>query len=895
MKNKFLFILLPILLILGFYGYQKWFSDAGEAWRFVPNSALVVIQSNSLHESSALPDSTLAIQKDIPFLAETQNLLSKLSLKAKSKTDYLDFIKNKTVYYSVHADLSLGVRYISYIPYHDLKDKSFIDNLFEYDASKKIRLFNHDFDGSKIWEVYQDNRFLFAFILEDNYLILGESSVLIEDVSRKTKEVVDGRLPINLINFQSQKQDGNYTKVFFNTQNIQKTTAQLFDGNSEVLLSLLHIIIGNEANNIQTFDSGKANLLSPISVKTKNEILENLKPNVPSYIACSKYIPNSSLYFIGVSCQNEKEDFEGLNQVFKKHQQKQLESLKPIPQSLSDLILNVREMGVCGLPQSEKGEFVDLLILSTKISAKELSKIVYDLQLDNFDNAESVQDFLGKKIIKLKSPLLSHLAGDLAHFSEENYICNIEDKLLVCNSLDGLKQSLTEINENNVWTNNAARIEILEKCKPAQFTLILCPDKLMDEQNNKLSSSWKKVGYFILDKISTQKSIVFQYISDGSTAKEALVFRKPKSGSSGKYIGKLILQKSINFEGKLLQKPLLLSSIESNYPELIFQTSDNNLHVIDSNGEINGMYQLKSPLIDGLKLKTILGKNSPQLFGKLANGFVLCERNLEGITVEESPMLSVGLLKSNNFFQTNSREFHLQSVQNKILKFDTKTLKLLKTSDLEHGSHVLNTHINPKISPIDNVFEISENGKLFVTNLIEEKTTQFDFEKLFQTGIFIDGNSKENLTLTMLSKDGELIKTDKNATVLSRLSLTRPSKETSFNLIFDQNDKDWLIQRKIGTNITILDKAGKEMLQFQNLNPEKSNIQFIKLSGNLSFFIIKLDNSYKIFDFQGNPLVQNSFSSDFEPSFSYNETYHKLFIYTVSQNKLQIYSVKIEN
>jgi len=160
----------------------------------------------------------------------------------------------------------------------------------------------------------------------------------------------------------------------------------------------------------------------------------------------------------------------------------------------------------------------------------------------------------------------------------------------------------------------------------------------------------------------------------------------------------------------------------------------------------------------------------------------------------------------------------------------------------------------------------------------------------------IEEGQGKNSIITLISETGEIKKVDMNGNSLDRanIQLERPDKATIFEVIFDQNHKDWLIARRTPTSLVVINKQGIPLLEIGSTNFMKSQLRYFDLGNDLRFVGIFDGKNNTLFDLKGRMLGDKSLAATALPAVSYSEAYNKLFIYNTNKTRFEVWTVKLK-
>jgi hypothetical protein len=160
----------------------------------------------------------------------------------------------------------------------------------------------------------------------------------------------------------------------------------------------------------------------------------------------------------------------------------------------------------------------------------------------------------------------------------------------------------------------------------------------------------------------------------------------------------------------------------------------------------------------------------------------------------------------------------------------------------------------------------------------------------------IEEGKDQNSVLTLVSEIGEIKKVDMTGNIQNEanIQLERPDKATVFEVLFDQNRRDWFIVRRTPTSLVIFNKQGNSVIKIESTNFMKSQLRYFDLGNDLRLIAVFDGKNNTIFDIKGNNIGDKSLKASSLPAISYSEAYSKLFIYNPNKTHFEVWTVKLK-
>ena len=179
--------------VVAYFGYYYWIQSKFSAWKYIPTSALVILESNTFQYQEKDSAGRMSYQS-LPLTQQAQASLQVLREVIQDSSLYEKFLLQKILLFSLHTETKNRLHFITYLPFNPATDAKQIEAVVNPAEATGLRPFIHTFDGIKITELYKGTAKepILAYVLHDNYLIYSPSGLLMEDVVRRIKQLGTG-------------------------------------------------------------------------------------------------------------------------------------------------------------------------------------------------------------------------------------------------------------------------------------------------------------------------------------------------------------------------------------------------------------------------------------------------------------------------------------------------------------------------------------------------------------------------------------------------------------------------------------------------------------------------------------------------------------------------------
>jgi hypothetical protein len=900
MKKVIVLVLVLALIGGGYLAYQRWVSSQFDAWQYIPNNQLLVLESNAIQASPTPQDSARVNLDEAPVLSDAVTLLKLLKEVTNDKKVMDNFLKGKSILYSLHPDGESRLKYICYIPFHPAKDKVLLDQLTQGESSKGFRIFSHSLDNITIWQLFKGKSQYFTFVLHDNYLIYSQSTPLIEDVIRNVGKLIKKDLVLSPIKTY-QFQQGAFANIFLNTANVNRLAQKVMSNDSDVWLSVVQMLTSAQDYNVKVGRAGKSITIEAQHDHINDPFLRLLAQQETGTIKCPHLIPNQTASFLHIHI-SDPFTFQEDTKSYIKQSSPSIEKLREQAQDDFDINLDSlfsymgSEVALCKLSATNESNALLIIKASSdklfKWFVSESSRISTEQQRVTFK-----ETYLSFPIRQIPFGLPTLAFGRWVGRFSQCFVAQVGNYVLMSDNLESLKNSLADININNVWSNSGPQIANLRRCKAAQMTILVQPEKGWELLNQQVSSQWARATQRTEADFMSLQSVGIQFLKIGQHLHTQIELVQADQQKATTHLNQFILQKQVILPSSIISAPYLYPYGQQKTPEILVQTANKSITALQSDGTKVGNKQLQDIISSNVRSVDFRNTGSLQHICATGNRLVSIERNEDGLFVQQSDELkgvsfkNINLLKNGNILTLSDQSNKYYSLDNQF-----KNIKPLANSQI-HLSYVLSPIYALNAGLLTTDIRLQSNGKLHLnTNAgVPLAKSPIDLGGLFDSSPYIETDSETGgYVMRMISRQGELITMKLNGEIVNKLQLVRPVKTSEYKLLPSAQYNDWLLIRLTANTLTLMNKKGEELLQFQNINPENYQLNYYNFGSDMRFLALKVNNETKIYDISGNWIGNKKMISAYPVSMAYIDSYKKLLVYVTKGNALEIWSVKIK-
>ncbi len=879
MKQKLLFLAIAIVGIGGYIFYHQKNQQSRIITNFIPDNTLVLLETNEIStvKNKIIPRIPLLSQASLQY-----QVFKNIGLKDK---DIHNLILKKTLYFALIPEGKNQLSFVSYLPLSS-DDEDFIKKLASLSQNTNgKRIITHTTQGFKVSEVINENaKSIFAFIIQDNFLIFSSSSLAVEEAVLHKKNVWINTLKLNSINF-----DANL--IFTNTH-----------FNQSAISSFLRNITTEKTNNIislfpETYQwlKPEANAIEAVSNNIKTELFEG---QVPSDIKCFNMIPNSCSYLLNLTFSNREKIVKKIEENI--DNDKIINSLREKASDKFDFkFTNIYnhiegEITLCSFDNSEQSTQNKVLIIKHKGLLNPLKVIARNVAEQSEDDIFSVQygSFLITSLGIKEFPSL--LFGSIYGGFEECYFTEYKDYIILTSNLPMMQDYLVNISKGNVWSNSAKQKSIINKCVPANLTMITETSKALKGLKKVVNNQWAaKIISYENTLLRVQAEILQQNATEGRLV---LLRNIEPVKTTKKFSNKWIKLGGMPIEAST--EPMYLINPLNKNAQILVQSKDEILHLYE-NGKQIWTYQLVGKIVGGIKYVNFSKKNEQQLLVVTNHKIFILTRKEKGFNITASKNFQGFNLNNFNVFeneQDKSQNLTLVSENGESFKLNKESLIFSPVFIRVQTSETLAPMPSIIIKGTEYAIILEKSGKLTLQNAKGKIAAGFPISLggIFNAPPHLESVNK-NIVIRTLSEKGELYKISLEGKILEKRQLFRPDNEAKFSLSVDERSTDWVLMRTNGKEVIVMDKNEQEMFAVKDLNFGKKVLKYYNLGIAGKYFAI--NNGYETYNFyneNGESIGGLPITSQSHPSLSYSDSYKKILMNITTPTSIETWSVKIK-
>ncbi len=889
-----------LLIVLSIISYKIWFAPHKDAWDFVPDNAFLVLESSKI-QSAVFPkkhgkSNELA---EIPFFYDALAQLKKVLQVADNAKVSEAFLHEKLITFSLHRENKKNLEYIVYIPADEIGDDSFVKAL-QVPNPTKWKIYSRNYKGFKMNELYNiSSELLFNFFVTDNFLVCSSSKVLLEEAANKVKSGgVKDKTPFN----ESRKGEAH---IYFKSRNLEAVADILPSQLSPNLISFFTNIMPRNPDIIFEKQKEPNKISTYIHSKGTNQIpfLGIFGNQTPQAFEALSLIPENAAIMFRMSFRDKLRMGSDLATYLKQHESELHEDKLQINQllnynlnSLYALLKN--EVILCELETMTNEPTGKILLIKTDDSAESLN-ILEDLA----NTAEKTTYFKQKPFTYLNyyvrkleiSQLPALLFGSIFRGFAQCYYTQKDNYIILSSDEEAMKNYLNQISNGQTWANSNYYRDFAKKLNTSsQVTAIISPQRIWNNIYYSLPQKWQSTTLKHESRIKNLRFIAIENFVLNNKFGTKLLIEKVPTSKSTKLVNQLFLQDSLVLEYPVRGNISLIKNPQSSQDEIILQTSDGKLMLLSNQAKlINSIVGNVSLNLDYLLPTDYFQNGLLQYLSNYQNKVLVFSRDIQkGLIISES---SFPFQSAISAISASETKIFTSDIQGNIYSLDKESQRL---SSIRTSIPLSNVKQIQSFKYKNNTYlaVLQKDGTL---NVLYESGAQLSgFPKVpisgRPLGMVVEEKGDKLVWITLVSDLGEIKKISLGTESDVSFQMERPDKSTIFELLFDQEHKDWLIVRRTPTSLVLFDSEGKAKLQIEKTNFFKSKISYFNLGKDLRTIVVFDGKNNTIFDWKGNVIGKKPLAASSIAKLSYSESFNKLFVFNPDGKTFEIWTVKLK-
>ena len=802
----------PLLLTIGFFllvaggiTLYQYFPYKAETsvWNLIPAQTVLVYEVDDCSACSYKAEGS-AIGRMLG------SLLFDFSDSTKKRLEILSSPKKGSAI-SLHVTSKDDFDVIYYFPGD--QGKQFETTINSWKGTKKIKFSERELNGTKIQEFSFENK-KFSCVQLEKIWVGSFTPFLMEDVIRTFTSDDKSTFTDEITEvYALPRIKGDPGNIFINLKNLIGWL-KIFP---EEAVSLSNL---GQASLLDVKNNERSITLNGFSLTRKGEesLLSYFENQSPVQFLQKQYISNRTIFSMNYGISDGSALYKNLRLSRNKNIQDTLTNLAKI--DFEKLFSSLgKEMSIC-YQESRNGSVSKVVLFETEKPQEWLNAF------DKFSKAVEKEDtvFYEKySTYEIREIEMNNFLGKLFHpltsGFNQTYYTSIGNTIILSGQLEEIKQFVEDIDQENVWGKLVSFNKFLESTLlESNVSIYVNTPIVWDLLSHRLNPRWKKFiseNQPLLNAIELG-AIQFGHLNESFYTNITWEYSNEVASTSGQQNKKSDrLVASLN--ASIITDPFIVKSHVDKKDEILVQDSLYTLYQFSSEGKVLWRKELDGPIIGDVRQVDFFKNGKLQHFfatskklhviDRLGNYVAPFPADIKG---KELEFVSVV-----DYDNSKTYRFLLADKSGKLWMYDKEMQNLDGWKSFNVDGSLFSRARHHRIRGKDYMVAIRKDGLTYLTTRRGEiiKGFPLDLDSRPAGDYFLEvGNSVATTSFVCISRDGFRVKFSLEGKLLSREALAKPSFETQFSLVVEQQGKSYLIKRQDAKRLTLLNEEGIELI-----------------------------------------------------------------------------------
>jgi hypothetical protein len=914
--KKFIIILIIIASVSGAFYYLRYYfeKEEVESWDLVPKNALAVYEMedppkiwNEFRDLSIWENLST-----IPGVWKFDEELSTIDTLHTDRSNLENLLGDVDFLISFHKVSNTDLDIIFYLPIQAMeKRKKLNDILLYFNQIEGTEWSTRNYQNIMIHEINQpDSGSQFSYIEYKNYFIGSFTPFLIDDVVRN----ISGHFQINFksevseifLNKPIETDEGN---LYVNLTRIPDMIRMMADPSQDKeygnffrwLAEASYYDVSFEGN--QLFFNGA----SSVPRDRYDYFLSTFYDQDPQTIGSISYLPNLTATYLCYTYSDFVSWRMSVDRYWQSNFPVELENKTSFLQNYDIYEKDFygwigNEIGLATL-QSIDIDNPDRLIFISTSEVESGIKTLDDLTLfvnQANDDTLLYEVYGDKNIRKLGiEEFPSNLLGGAFTGFESSYYTSLDDYIVIGNSFDVIKKMLNDLEDENTWGKSLNFVRFYENIqKKANLSYFINFSNAWNSFYGSLNEKWKDFFKKYDYQFKHFEQISFQFSNINNHFYTSAAIQHRPSTAVIETPTSFLKEQLVVTRYPVITKPFVVKNHLDRSLEVVLQDSASNFYLISSRGDIIWSKPIGEKIKGEVFQVDFYMNNKLQYLFATENGLHIIDRNgeyISGFPLKFKESIDIEWINLIDYDNSKRYRILLGDQNGKIFLFDKYGELLEGWNPKELGGRFSSAPFHLRVGGRDCMIAIEENGTVNSLTRRGEFYNGFPvkFENRIESPVFVQRGTDFSRTLIhLILANGEINKCNMNGTVVEKIQLYRPGKESYFEIIQDVLSNTYVVCRQDFNFISLQRPDGEVIFEKELLFSGKLEVQFYNFSaGNEVYAFTDPQQAFTyLFDGNGNLINQQPIESGFEIGLIYSEVNNIFHLYSCYGNQFSISS-----
>ena len=508
---------------------------------------------------------------------------------------------------------------------------------------------------------------------------------------------------------------------------------------------------------------------------------------------------------------------------------------------------------------------------------------------------DQVGNYILKKIdVGIATAMLGHRSA----LDQECYYMIHGKYVIMSNSLTQLKRLIQALQTDNTWRRSLLINNLLDlSSREANYTMFVHIPRSWNEFTNNLKMRWKpvfetnQVAFKSLEYLSLQFSKV-----DNKFYTNAIAYQPepPKQPAKVRTVNKIPLA------SKVITKPYLIKSHLDQSLEVLVQDSAMQLYHLSTNFDVLWDIPLSEPIVGAIQPVDFYKNNKTQYAFCTNSQLHIIDRTgsyIDGFPISISGRNKIAHFSVVDYDGSKNYRYMITNSNGDIYLLDNNGKPLSSWAPKVVGSQLFSEPSHIRAAGRDAFIIVKRNGAINMFNRRGQANSGFPHNlKTEVVDIYFSEatGSFETSRLTTLTADGKMIRINFNGQLEFQEQLLKPDANTTFSLVKDVFENDFIIIRSSDNLWEVLDNGGAKLFEKTYIKNEPRTTQFYRFGGGKGLILVgnTEEGFLMIYDLDGKVLTQKALRSSIPVSVLFSENRNSYTLYVGYDNVIEKLEIK---
>ncbi|MBO0935942.1 hypothetical protein J2I47_05235 [Fibrella sp. HMF5335] len=898
-------ILAILSLLVGGLGYRWYQQSRAAVASFVPNDALLVMDSHELLTNS--DPAGLSIQQ-LPLFSTAVQRLKRLLYSATDSAQVQALLAQKTIRYSVHPLTRSAFEIIFCVPVGTPADQGFLQRLQQPDPNR-FRILSRQYAGQTIYELRDlRNQSYGSFLLYRDHLIGSPSALLLENVARHLSQFFRTSTGVDF-----PESAANLANLYVNAD----VLGQLLSNpaaNASLLRTFLPQTLTLQFRRSDSPTHWLGFATDPIT--NRQDVANLFAGQTPHRIRNGALIPQrtATLYHLGIS--DPARFGQSLTTLLRASDNARLRSRLSRITSLLPNLYNALSGDVILCRFESSNTAIGQVLILEGTNVQQLSNAIQGVAYRLGGGAKSAarpvaaRPYLGHQLLPLPvDELPATLFTNLFAGFSQTWMTQHGRCVVLANSEENLQAWIQQMNSHTVWATDERLSALLtQTLRPAHFTSFTRLPRSGSSFLNQWPTPWQNLlGPEPFERV---ENLAYQATYGQDRILSTVILGRTSRQADTTLLGRVLLRKRIPFNASLIASPVVAGRLSDPGAQIWAQNSAQQFVLLTTDKDKIVQDTTDGPIRSNVVAVDWRNNGQLQYLFMTSRSLYVADLGLKRVQLQRIA-LPAGIETSYLALLSGNRQ------QSSIVALMAHRDGSIYALDRQQ-QRINRLFTSPKKEPLQLPFQvIDQRGQLAVlglqtdgflhyweggaTQTINREATRFplklainsedarDSVRFAGPALFLPASNQ----IVTVNANGELITVGSNGLIISRKQLYRPLRDGTFRLFPDAEQTGYILLRTTDADVAVLDAQGNRRFELRGLKPDQTHVQYHRLGAGVEILAVKSGNFTTLYDLSGNRIGNRPIPSDFPVTLQFDDASNELYIVSSIQKAVQLFSIRI--